>query len=130
MKTTHNLAALTVLISILSIQTQVNAQEPKLKTVSPDGKTYAVWLLDGWDETIAIYDQRTGALKHRMVGHGDVVEEFRYSIDGQILAAKSRKGWRIWNVSTGKQMMMLSEPNMKAQSKEAKTGIQPRAHKE
>lgn len=123
MNTTQFLVMSTVFTGIFFVQSQGSAQERQLKTVSPDGKTHVVWFLDGWDETIAIYDNRTGKLKHRITGHGDVVQEFRYSTDGQVLAAKSRKGWRIWNVSNGKQLMLLRAPNTKTQSKEPETDV-------
>lgn len=102
-----------------------NLRTPQHKTLSPDGKIFAVWYLDGWDETIAIHDNATGKRKKRIIGHGDVVQEFRFSPDGKILAAKSRKGWRVWDLSTGKQIMMLTATK-KIPLKESKPTNVPR----
>ena len=130
------LAALTILAFIVVSASHSVAQDPasartlrapQHKTLSPDGKIFAVWYLDGWDETIAIHDNATGKRKKRITGHGDVVQEFRFSPDGQILAAKSRKGWRIWDLSTGKQIMMLTATKTKIPLKESKSASVPRS---
>ena len=77
------------------------------KTFSLDGKLYAGFYQDGWDETISIHDAATGKQLQRIVGHGDFVERFKFSADGKMLATWSEKGWKIWEVSTGHQLLEL-----------------------
>ena len=80
------------------------------KTFSPDGSMFAGYYRDGWDETISIHEAKTGKQIKRIVGHGDFVERFRFSSDGKHLATwSSQRGWKVWNVSTGK--LMLELPN-------------------
>jgi WD40 repeat protein len=82
-------------------------RSPAHKTVSPDQKVYAVWYLNGWDETIAIHDNESGAEKVRISGHGDQVQEFRFTPDGTVLASRSEKGWKLWDVKSGKLLLEL-----------------------
>ena len=78
------------------------------KTLSPDGSIYAGFYQDGWDETISIHDVETGKQIMRIVGHGDFVERLRFSSDATLLASWSpRRGWKLWEVATGRLMLEL-----------------------
>ena len=80
------------------------------KTFSPDRNIYAGYYRYGWDETISIHDAKTGKQIHRIVGHGDAVERFRFASDGKVLATWSlRRGWKLWDASTGRLLLELSK---------------------
>jgi len=83
------------------------------KTASPDGKLFAGYYPDGWDEVISIHDAATGKQIKRIVGHGDDVKKFKFTQDGRFLASRcvnsGRKGWALWDVSTGKLMLRLRD---------------------
>jgi WD40 repeat protein len=109
--------ALLLCPGLLEFTTHVSAEDPvrarrgleapRHKTLSPDGKSYAVWYQDGWDEVIAIHDSDSGKEKRRIIGHGDLVQEFRFTPDGKVLASRSRDGWKLWEVATGKKLLEL-----------------------
>jgi WD40 repeat protein len=80
------------------------------KTPSPDGKVYAVFYRDGWDETIAVHDTGSGKELRRITGHGDLVREFRFTPDGKTLASRSHRDWKLWDVATGKLLLKLPLP--------------------
>jgi WD40 repeat protein len=77
------------------------------KTPSPDGKVYAIFYQHGWDETIAIHDSGSGKELRRIVGHGDLVREFRFTPDGKTLASRGHRDWKLWEVATGKLLLKL-----------------------
>ncbi len=83
------------------------------KTASPDGKLFAGYYRDGFDEVISIHDAKTGKQIKRIVGHGDNVTKFQFSQDGRLLASRcinsGRKGWALWEVSTGKLVLRLKD---------------------
>ena len=84
------------------------ASERTNKTVSPDGRLYAEFYQDGWDEVISIHDAKSGKQIKTIVGHGDMVQEFKFTADGKLLASRSeRRGWAVWNVETGKLLIRL-----------------------
>lgn len=60
-----------------------------------------------------------------MVGHGDAVTRFQFSPDGRMLASfAAKKGWRVWDVATGKEVMTLrvDAPAFPETDKSAKPG--------
>jgi len=83
------------------------------KKASPDGKLFAGYYRDGWDEVISIHDAETGKQIKRIVGHGDNVTRFKFTQDGKFLASRcvnsGRKGWALWDVSTGKLILRLRD---------------------
>ena len=82
------------------------------KTFSPDGRTYVGYYRDGWDEVISVHDTKTRKQMRRVLCHGDNVQEFRFTPDGQTLASRcAKKGWALWDVSTGKLLLRLPLPN-------------------
>ena len=82
------------------------------KTHSKDKTLFAGWYRHGWDEVISVHDAETGKQIQKIVGHGDEVKELRFSPDNKILATRcinqSRRGWALWDVSTGELIMRLS----------------------
>lgn len=85
----------------------------KHQAVSPDKKLIAGFYRDGWDETISIHDAKTGKRIQRIVGHGDNVQELKFSKEGKFLATRcsntGRKGWALWDVANGKLIMRLPD---------------------
>ncbi len=83
------------------------------KTYSPDKRMFAIYFRDGWDEVISIHDAVSGNQVRSIVGHGDEVEGFRFSVDGKVLASRctngGRKGWAVWDVAEGKLLMRLPD---------------------
>ena len=83
------------------------------KTASPDGKLFAGYYRDGWDEVISIHDAETGKQIMRIVGHGDDVTKFKFTPDGKVLASRcvnsGRKGWALWDVTTGELILRLKD---------------------
>ncbi len=83
------------------------------KTYSPDKKLFAIFAQDGWDEVISIHDAASGKQIRSIVGHGDFVEEFKFSDDGKVLASRcsnrDRRGWAVWDVAAGKLLMHLPD---------------------
>jgi len=81
------------------------------KTFSPDGRTYVGYYRDGFDEVISVHDTKTRKQIRRFLCHGDNVQEFRFTPDGQTLASRcAKKGWALWDVSTGKLLLRLPLP--------------------
>ncbi|GAA5479534.1 hypothetical protein [Haloferula helveola] len=87
------------------------AVELKHKTESTDGRWFAGYYRDGWDEIISIHDAKTGKQVRKIVGHGDEVVEMKFTPDGNTLATRclnsGRAGWALWDVATGKLIMRL-----------------------
>ena len=83
------------------------------KTASPDGKLFAGYYRDGLDEVISIHDAKTGKQIKRILGHGDEVTQFKFTPDGLVLASRcansGRKGWALWDVSTGNLILRLKD---------------------
>jgi len=84
------------------------------KIFSPDKRLFAGYYRDGWDEVISIHDAKSGKQLTRIVGHGDEVRELKFTPDGKLLASRcvnrGRKGWALWNVSTGELVLRLPVP--------------------
>ncbi len=88
---------------VLDLRTEV-----LVETKSPDGKLRAVYYRDGWDEVIAIRDAATNQELKRIVGHGDNVKALKFTPDGRQLASRcAKKGFALWDVSTGKLLLRL-----------------------
>ena len=80
----------------------------KHKTYSADKKLYVGFYQDGWDETISIHETKSKKQIKRIVGHGDNVSQFKFSDNGKLLASfDKRKGWKLWDVSSGKLILEL-----------------------
>ena len=84
------------------------------KTFSADKRMFAGYYRDGWDEVISIHDAKSEKQIKRIVGHGDEVRELKFTPDGKLLASRcvnsGRKGWALWDVSTGKLVLRLPVP--------------------
>jgi WD40 repeat protein len=75
--------------------------------ISPDGQT----LVSGsWDNTIKIWDLRTGQQVCTLPQQPSIVEAISISPDGQTLATG---GWgniiKLWNLTTGEEIRTLKE---------------------
>lgn len=81
------------------------------RTTSTDGKLFAGYYRDGFDEVISIHDAKTGEQIKRIIGHGDNVTKLEFTPDGKVLASRcensAREAWALWDVSTGKLMFRL-----------------------
>ena len=113
MKTTVTLC---ILLTIFSVNT--SAQDVAVSTLeghgsavnsvcfSPDGSLLAS---GSWDDTIRLWDVRTGKRLRTLTGHLDGVLSVCFSPDGNLLASGS---WddtiRLWDVRTGKRLRTLT----------------------
>ena len=72
---------------------------------SPDGKTIAT---ASWDETVRLWDVRTGKNTKTLKGHTYGISSVVYSPDGKTIAtASSDKTIRLWNARTGRNIKTL-----------------------
>lgn len=69
-------------------------------TLSPDGQLAAS---ASRDHTAALWDVRTGALRHKLRGHDSSVKHVVFSPDGQLLASggEGDQSIRLWDTRTG-----------------------------
>jgi WD40 repeat protein len=73
---------------------------------SSDGK----YIVSGSvDNTIRIWDARTGAKLNTFVGHSDDVASVAFSRDGRRLLSGGDASTRLWNVSTGEELAAMIE---------------------
>ena len=106
----NGMPAVADLVQDPAVPGEFKSIELEHKTFSPDRNIYAGYYRDGWDETISIHDAKTGKQIHRIVGHGDAVDRFRFVADGKLLATWSlRRGWKLWEASTGRLLLELSK---------------------
>src|SRR5262249_20568938 len=67
----------------------------------------------GWDETIRLWDARTGRERHRLVGHQEPVRSVVLSPDGKTLASFGGRSWpadgslRLWDVGRARGLREL-----------------------
>ena len=73
--------------------------------ISPDGETVAS---GGWDNTIWIWEFKTGKKLRALKGHKGSILKLAFSPDGKWLASSSEdRTARLWEVDTGIQSVML-----------------------
>ena len=73
---------------------------------SPNGQTLAS---GSWDNTIKLWNVKTGNLLQTLEGHSKDISSVAYSPDGQTLASGSVDGTiKLWNVKTGKLLQTLT----------------------
>lgn len=84
------------------------------KVFSSDKKLFAGCYRDGFDEVISIHQAKSGKQIKRFLAHGDEIKELKFTPDGKLLASRcvntGRKGWVVWDVSTGKLVLRLPVP--------------------
>ena len=74
--------------------------------IAPDGKTVAT---ASYDETIKLWNLKTGKELQMLTGHSRDVECVAISPDGQILASGSDDNTiKLWNLQTGKELTTLA----------------------
>jgi WD40 repeat protein len=71
----------------------------RLCAMSPDGRTLAS---SSWDETVRLWDARSGAEQALLKGHTDRVTSCAFSPDGRTLASASHDNTlRLWDARSG-----------------------------
>ena len=74
---------------------------------SPDGATLAS---GGWDNTIRLWDVRTGDIRWTLLGHTRAVTAVAFSPDGRTLVSTgSDETIRLWNPHTGKLQRIITK---------------------
>ena len=96
------------IVKIKTFGERFDSVELKHKTYSPDKKLYAGFYRDGWDEIISIHDSHSKKQIKRFLSNGDNVSKFKFTANGKLIAtfAKTR-GWKVWDVSSGKLLLEL-----------------------
>jgi WD40 repeat protein len=72
----------------------------------PDGKLLAAAAADGAGHVVWIFDATTGQELHRLRGHNWAIQGVAFDCTGQFLASASATV-RIWDVRTGKEIVLL-----------------------
>ncbi|MBD2184912.1 serine/threonine-protein kinase [Aerosakkonema funiforme] len=99
---------ISLLISSFSLKTTLTGHSNSVNSVafSPDGQTLAS---GSFDDTIKIWDIRSGKLKTTLTGHSNWVRSVAFSPDGQTLASGSRDNTiKIWDIRSGQLKTTLT----------------------
>jgi WD40 repeat protein/uncharacterized caspase-like protein len=81
---------------------------------SPDGKMMVIGSLDN---TVKLWDLRTGGKLRTLTGHSDDVYSVAFSPDGQIIASGSYdNGVKLWDVQTGNELRTLRGHSQQVES--------------
>ena len=74
--------------------------------LSPDGR----WVASAGTNEVVVWDAATGAPRHTLASHGDLIRAVRFDATAHRLATASRDGTvKIWDVSTGKLLHSLDQ---------------------
>ena len=77
--------------------------------ITPDGKNI---ISGSYDQTIKIWDVKTGKLLKTFTGHSDDINSLALSKDGKILVSSSGdKTIKIWDLTTGKNVQTIAANN-------------------
>lgn len=89
----------------------------KVLLFSPDGQTLAITLSNISSDyskrsyAIVLWDVKTGKIRNTITGHTDDVSSITFNPDGSTLASGGDdKTIRLWDLATGEQKMLLSDP--------------------
>jgi eukaryotic-like serine/threonine-protein kinase len=82
----------------------VNHDNSAVLALSPNGVTLA----SGFDETVKLWDTRTGEEKATLKGHRTQVEQVAFTPDGRTLISSDNVTIRTWDLATGAEQAVLT----------------------